>query len=77
MLDTNDGIQMSLTWIVFKFLQWCPISLKYNMYFCPQVGFHIKNTFFINQIKFFQRLGGVILNEEGFPREGFVLELPN
>jgi len=34
------------------------------------VGFHIKNIFFLNQIKFFQGLGGVFLDEEVFPKEG-------
>jgi len=35
------------------------------------VGFHIKKyIFFLIQIKFFQGLGGVFLDEEDFPKEG-------
>jgi len=34
------------------------------------VNFLLKNTIFLNQIKFFQRLGGVFLDEEDCPKEG-------
>ena len=64
-------LQSDVTWGLFICGGVDPICSLGQLVLLCTCGFHLsKVIFFLDQIKFFQGLGGASLDEEGFPIEG-------
>lgn len=62
--NDHDDVKIRVTWLVFKSIRGVQFLFWVDLSFCEHVGFHIKIIFFLNQIKLFQGLGGVFIDEE-------------